>query len=130
MAALLLASASIAAPPNVLLLWVDDVGYGDIGFNGNATMKTPHLDKLAASGTVLSQHLVASPICTPSRAALIASTTALSAVADELGVRRRRSPELRRRRRSIAGGRLHVHHGQHLDARLGVSSLPGRTSDS
>ena len=56
---------------NVLLLWADDVGYGDVGFNGNRTMKTPNLDQLAASGAVLTQHLVATPICTPSRAALL-----------------------------------------------------------
>ena len=56
---------------NVLLLWADDVGYGDVGFNGNHTMKTPNLDQLAASGAVLTQHLVATPICTPSRAALL-----------------------------------------------------------
>ena len=35
------------------------------------TMRTPHLDQLAAAGHVLTQHLVASPICTPSRAALL-----------------------------------------------------------
>ena len=61
----------ISKAPNVVLLWVDDVGYGDVGFNGNTTLRTPHLDSLAASGVILTQHLVASPICTPSRAALM-----------------------------------------------------------
>ena len=63
--------------PNVLLLWCDDVGYGDVGFNGNNTIKTPSLDALAASGAVLTQHLVASPLCTPSRAALLTGRHAI-----------------------------------------------------
>ena len=67
----LVLSASASSLPNVVFLWVDDVGYGDLGFNGNTTMRTPHLDALAASGAILTQHLVASPICTPSRAALL-----------------------------------------------------------
>jgi steryl-sulfatase len=66
-----------AARPNVLLLWCDDVGYGDLGFTGNTTMKTPRLDALARSGAVLTQHLVASPLCTPSRAALMTGRHAI-----------------------------------------------------
>ena len=71
LAKLLFVPWALSAPPNVLLMWSDDVGYGDVGFNGNGTMQTPNLDRLAATGAVLTQHLVASPICTPSRAALL-----------------------------------------------------------
>lgn len=71
LAAIVVCGISSLSPPNVVFLWVDDVGYGDLGFNGNNTMRTPNLDALAASGAVLTQHLVASPICTPSRAALM-----------------------------------------------------------
>lgn len=73
----LLSVSVAAAKPNVLLLWCDDVGYGDVGFTGNTTMKTPRLDALAASGAVLTQHLVASPICTASRAALLTGRHAI-----------------------------------------------------
>jgi arylsulfatase A-like enzyme len=47
------------------------IGYGDIGANGNTTIKTPNVDRLASEGVLLTQHLVASPMCTPSRAALL-----------------------------------------------------------
>lgn len=58
-------------PPNVLILLVDDLGYGDLGVYGNTTMNTPNVDRLASEGILLTQHLAASPICTPSRAALL-----------------------------------------------------------
>lgn len=64
-------SAPAAGPPNVLILLVDDLGYGDIGAYGNTTIKTPNIDRLASEGVRMTQHLVASPICTPSRASLL-----------------------------------------------------------
>ena len=60
-----------ASRPNVLFLWADDVGFGDLGCFGNYTMRTPHIDGLAATGFVMTAHMVATPICTPSRAALM-----------------------------------------------------------
>ncbi|MAQ92025.1 MAG: arylsulfatase, partial [Rhodothermaceae bacterium] len=48
----LLASASLAAQPNVVLIVADDMGFGDVGYNG-AEIATPHLDQLAAEGIVL-----------------------------------------------------------------------------
>ena len=63
--------------PNVVFLWVDDVGYGDLGFMGNGTVKTPNLDRLATSGTALTAHYVPTPICTPSRAALLTGRFAI-----------------------------------------------------
>ena len=65
------ASAAPTVRPNVLFLWVDDLGYGDVGALGNNTIRTPHIDALAATGATLTAHLVASPLCTPSRAALL-----------------------------------------------------------
>ena len=57
------------AQPNILYLLADDYGWGDVGFHGGE-IKTPHLDKLAASGARLEQFYVQS-VCTPTRAALL-----------------------------------------------------------
>ena len=60
-----------AARPNVLILFYDDLGYGDLGFTGSKAIKTPNIDALAAAGTVISNFHSASPLCSPSRAALL-----------------------------------------------------------
>ncbi|XP_072674611.1 steryl-sulfatase-like isoform X2 [Canis lupus baileyi] len=61
-----------AAPrPNFVLLMADDLGIGDPGCYGNTTLRTPNIDRLAAEGVKLTQHLAASPLCTPSRAAFM-----------------------------------------------------------
>ena len=57
--------------PNILLILADDMGYGDAGFAGSQHLITPHLDRLAQSGTYCTQAYVCSPICSPSRAGLI-----------------------------------------------------------
>jgi len=58
-------------PPNVIIIYVDDMGYGDLSSFGNPTIYTPQLDKMAAEGMKLTQFYVAAPVCTPSRAALM-----------------------------------------------------------
>ena len=50
------ASAAPTVRPNVLFLWVDDLGYGDVGALGNATLRTPHIDALAKAGRELKRH--------------------------------------------------------------------------
>jgi arylsulfatase A-like enzyme len=57
--------------PNVVLIVADDLGWGDVGFNGRKDWKTPHLDKLAARGTVFKRWYTAAVVCAPSRAALL-----------------------------------------------------------
>jgi arylsulfatase A-like enzyme len=61
---------SAEAPPNILILLADDLGYADVGFNGGKVIRTPHLDRLAAGGVVLGDFR-ACPMCSPTRAGLL-----------------------------------------------------------
>lgn len=60
-----------ANPPNVVLIYVDDLGYGDLGVTGHPVIQTPHLDQLAEDGLLLTQYYSPSPLCSPSRAAVL-----------------------------------------------------------
>lgn len=66
-------SALREAPPrpNFLIIMADDLGIGDLGCYGNATIRTPHIDRLAEDGVRLMHHLAAESMCTPSRAAFL-----------------------------------------------------------
>ena len=57
--------------PNVVLIVADDMGYGDFGVFNNGYVRTPNLDNLVGEGLCLSQHYAGSPVCSPSRAALL-----------------------------------------------------------
>lgn len=57
--------------PNIIFILADDLGYGEVGFNGQKKIKTPHLDKMAEEGAVFSQFYSGSPVCGPSRASLL-----------------------------------------------------------
>lgn len=59
-----------AARPNVIMVFIDDMGWGDFSCFGNRDAKTPNVDRLAAEGIRYSQFYVNSPICSPSRTAL------------------------------------------------------------
>lgn len=69
-------------PPNVVVILVDDLGYGDINlclpgireFN-NSHIKTPHLSRLAQESLVFRHHYAAAPVCSPSRAGLLTGRT-------------------------------------------------------
>lgn len=58
-----------AAPrrPSIILILVDDLGYGDLGVTGNRDVPTPNIDTLAKEGIRFTQFYVASPVCSPSR---------------------------------------------------------------
>ena len=60
-----------AAPPNVVVIFADDLGYGDLGAYGHPTIATPHLDRMAREGQKWTSFYVAASVCTPSRAALL-----------------------------------------------------------
>ena len=74
---MLVAAQALAAPrapldrPNVIMLFVDDLGYGDVGFNGHPTTLTPQIDALAWGGKVLTTWYSACPVCSCSRASLL-----------------------------------------------------------
>ena len=71
-AALALAvSAATAAPPNVVIILADDLGYGDLACYGHPKFKTPCLDRMAAEGARLTQFNAPMPYCAPSRASLM-----------------------------------------------------------
>lgn len=57
--------------PNIIFILADDLGYGDLGFNGQDKIKTPVLDKMAAEGIVFTRHYAGSTVCGPSRASLM-----------------------------------------------------------
>lgn len=60
-----------SAPANVIIILADDLGWGDVGFNGCREIPTPHLDALARSGVVFTNGYASHPYCSPSRAGLL-----------------------------------------------------------
>lgn len=58
-------------PPNFIIIFTDDQGYGDLGCFGGKHLNTPNLDRMAAAGMKLTSFYVAASVCTPSRAALM-----------------------------------------------------------
>ena len=59
------------AMPNIVLILIDDLGYGDLGVYGGKVIKTPIIDRLAAEGVRLTNFYASNSVCTPSRAALL-----------------------------------------------------------
>jgi arylsulfatase A len=71
LAFLLAVSVAPAEKLNFILIFTDDQGYGDLSSFGSETIRTPNIDRLATEGRKLTSFVVASPVCTPSRAALL-----------------------------------------------------------
>ena len=69
--------ATTHASPSILLIVADDLGYGDLGFNGSPTIRTPNIDRLAFEGMKLSQFYVTAAMCTPSRASMLTGRLAV-----------------------------------------------------
>jgi len=57
--------------PNIILIMADDLGYGDVGFNGNEIIKTPAMDAMAASGMTFTNFYAGGPVCSPTRGTVL-----------------------------------------------------------
>ena len=57
--------------PNIIIIFTDDQGYGDLGCYGHPTIRTPHIDRMAEEGLLFTDFYAAAAVCTPSRAALL-----------------------------------------------------------
>lgn len=68
---------TIETKPNIVIIFADDLGYGDLSCYGNPTILTPNLDKMALEGMRFTQFYVGAGVCTPSRAALLTGRLAI-----------------------------------------------------
>ncbi|MCX6854729.1 MAG: sulfatase-like hydrolase/transferase, partial [Verrucomicrobia bacterium] len=68
----LLCGHSFGTQPNVLIILADDLGYGELGCQGNTQISTPHIDSLAANGIRFTSGYVSGPVCSPTRSGLMA----------------------------------------------------------
>ncbi len=60
-------AAFAARRPNVILMMADDLGWGDVGYNGHPHLKTSNLDAMAAAGLRFNRFYSAAPVCSPTR---------------------------------------------------------------
>ena len=67
----ILLNAQTNQMPNVIYIMADDLGYGDVGFNGQTKIMTPNIDRIAKEGIVFNNHYAGSTVCGPSRAVLM-----------------------------------------------------------
>lgn len=72
---LLSATAQSADKPNILLVYVDDLGFGDLGSYGHPVLQTPNIDSLAVDGLRFTANYSPSALCSPSRAGLLTGRT-------------------------------------------------------
>lgn len=63
--------ASYEGPPNIVLIFADDLGYGDLGLYGHPTIHSPNINQMAHEGIKMTSFYAAAPVCSPSRAALM-----------------------------------------------------------
>ena len=70
----LLVQGFAADKPNVIIIFIDDMGYGDVGFNGATGPKTPELDRMGKEGMIFDDFYVGCAVCSGSRTALMTGT--------------------------------------------------------
>lgn len=129
---LLASTASNAAQPNILLIYVDDLGFGDLGSYGHPVIQTPNIDALADGGLRLTSYYSPSAICSPSRAGLLTGrqpyrTGIKSWIPEDSGVYLR-DEEVTLAEVLRAAGYSTAHIGKwHLNSDLGSSTEPQPT---
>ena len=74
--------AAAADKPNILLIYADDIGYGDVGCYGATAVKTPNVDRLAKEGLRFTSGYCAASTCTPSRYTMITGEYAIQVQGD------------------------------------------------
>lgn len=121
-----------ATQPNILLIYVDDLGLGDLGIYGHPVLQTPHIDALAHDGLRLSNYYAPSALCSPSRAGLLTGrhpyrTGIESWIPENSGVYLR-DAEITLAEVLRAAGYATAHIGKwHLNSDLGSDSEPQPT---
>ena len=73
------AAATPTRPPNIVIIFADDLGYGDLGVYGHPLIKTPRLDRLASEGLKLTSFYASAPVCSASRYSLLTGRYAIRA---------------------------------------------------
>jgi arylsulfatase A-like enzyme len=73
------AAAQSTRPPNIVIIFADDLGYGDLGVYGHPLIRTPRLDKIAAEGLKLTSFYASAPVCSASRYSLLTGRYAIRA---------------------------------------------------
>ena len=136
---LLLHASLYAAQPNLVLVFIDDMGWGDFSCFGNKDARTPHIDRMAKEGIRFEQFYVNSPICSPSRTAIstghypqrwrITSYLAHRAINDRRGMAQWLDPKAPMLARSLKqAGYATGHFGKwHMGGQRDVSEAPAIT---
>ena len=65
------AKANDKLPPNIILIMADDLGWGDVGYNGNREIKTPNIDRMANEGIQFTRFYTAAPLSSPTRGSIL-----------------------------------------------------------
>jgi len=71
-------------PPNFVIILADDLGFGDLGYNGATRIRTPRIDTMAAQGVRLDDFYVSSPVCTQSRFGMLTGRYSIRAGIDHV----------------------------------------------
>jgi arylsulfatase A-like enzyme len=64
-------NAQSVSKPNIIYIYADDLGYGELGVYGQQKIKTPNLDKMAQEGIRFTDHYTSAPVCAPARCMLL-----------------------------------------------------------
>src|SRR5262245_54294515 len=71
----LFCASTLAAPPNIIFVMADDMGWGQTSYRGHPILKTPNLDAMAANGLRFERFYAGNPVCSPTRATVLTGRT-------------------------------------------------------